>query len=321
MVHNFISKEENRINIIYNELKNLASSLGCIALENEPMKFHTSFKVGGNARLFIYIKNYKCLDLILEFIKKHELPYFVLGKGTNLLVADSGYDGVVLSLLKSENNKLDLVSKDTISCTAGLSLAKVCVFAMKNNLSGLEFAWGIPGSCGGALYMNAGAYGQDISNVVLEADHIDAAGNIHTLQAKDMQLSYRKSYYSDKNLIILSMKFKLTPSSEKEIKYKMFENMKKRKLKQPLEFPNAGSIFKRPIGGYYTGALIEACNLKGFSIGGAMVSPKHAGFIVNTGDATASDIANLIKHIKESVRNNSGVELECEIKTLGDIKI
>lgn len=270
--------------------------------------------------MFIYIKNYDCLALILKFIRGNGLPYFILGKGTNLLVADDGYNGVVLSLLKSEN-KLELIKGDTIYCTAGLSIAKVCVFAMKNNLSGLEFAWGIPGSCGGALYMNAGAYGEDISNVILEANHMDEKGNIHTLQSKDMELAYRKSYYSDKNLVILSMKFKLTPSSEKEIKYKMFENMKKRKSKQPLEFPNAGSIFKRPSGGYYTGALIEGCNLKGCKVGGAMVSPKHAGFIVNTGNATASDIANLIKHIKESVRNNSGVELECEIKTLGNIKI
>lgn len=270
--------------------------------------------------MFIYIKNYDCLALILKFIRKNGLPYFILGKGTNLLVADSGYDGVVLSLLKSEN-KLDMINETTISCTAGLPLAKVCVFAMKNNLSGLEFAWGIPGSCGGALYMNAGAYGEDISNIIVDANHIDEAGNIQNLSAKDMQLSYRKSYYSDKNFIILSMKFKLKPSSENEIKRKMFENLKKRKSKQPLEFPNAGSIFKRPGGGYYAGALIEGCNLKGFSVGGAMVSPKHAGFIVNTGDATADDIAKLIKYIKSSVRNNSGVELECEIKTLGNIKI
>ena len=270
--------------------------------------------------MFIYIKNYECLALILKFIKENGLKFFILGKGTNLLVADSGYDGVVLSLLKSEN-KLDLIGQDTLSCTAGLPLAKVCVFAMKNNLSGLEFAWGIPGSCGGALYMNAGAYGEDVSNIIVEANHIDETGNINTLSAKDMELTYRKSYYSDKNLIISSMKFKLRPSSENEVKYKMFENIKKRKSKQPLEFPNAGSIFKRPGGGYYAGALIQDCNLKGFSVGGAMVSPKHAGFIVNTGNATANDIANLIKHIKESVRNNSGIELECEIKTLGDIKI
>lgn len=270
--------------------------------------------------MFIYIKNYECLSPILKFINENGLPFFILGKGTNLLVADSGYDGVVLSLLKSEN-KLELTDQNTITCTAGLPLAKVCMFAMKNNLGGLEFAWGIPGSCGGALYMNAGAYGEDISNVILEANHIDGLGNIQTLSAKNMELAYRKSYYSDKNLIISSMKFKLNPSPENEVKQKMFENIKKRKSKQPLEFPNAGSIFKRPGGGYYAGALIQDCNLKGFSVGGAMVSPKHAGFIVNTGGATAEDIANLVKHIKESVRNNSGIELECEIKTLGDIKI
>lgn len=284
------------------------------------MKFHTSFKVGGNVRLLIYIKNYECLALILKFINENGLPYFILGKGTNLLVADSGYNGVVLSLLKSEN-KLELTGESTIMCTAGLPLAKVCMFAMKNGLGGLEFAWGIPGSCGGALYMNAGAYGEDISNIILEASHVDKTGNIVNLLAKDMNFSYRKSYYSNKNFIISSMKFKLNPSSENEVKHKMFENIKKRKSKQPLEFPNAGSIFKRPGGGYYAGTLVQDCNLKGFEIGGAMVSPKHAGFIINTGNATANDIANLIKHIKKSVLNNFGIELECEIKTLGDIEI
>ncbi|MBR2735138.1 MAG: UDP-N-acetylmuramate dehydrogenase, partial [Clostridia bacterium] len=198
--------------------------------------------------------------------------------------------------------------------------AKVSVFAMQNNLSGLEFSWGIPGSCGGALYMNAGAYGEDISNVIEEATHLDEFGNSAVLNSQQMQLDYRKSYYTDKNLIISSMKFNLKPSSQQEIKNKMFENIKKRKSKQPLEYPNAGSTFKRPVG-YYAGALIQDAGLKGVSIGGAMVSPKHAGFIINTGNATASDIAKLIRLIKQKVKNNSGVQLECEIKTLGDIQI
>lgn len=284
------------------------------------MRFHTSFKVGGKAKLFIFVRNEECLPLILEHIKKNNIPFFILGKGTNLLVADSGYDGVILSLTKSDSF-LKLTNENTIACSAGLPIAKVCVFAMKNNLGGLEFAWGIPGSCGGALYMNAGAYGEDISNVVLEANHIDENGNVKTLYSQDMELGYRSSFYSGKSLIISSMKFKLNPSLLKDVKSKMLENISKRKSKQPLEFPNAGSIFKRPPGGYYTGALIQDCNLKGFSIGGAMVSPKHAGFIVNTGNATASDIANLIAYIKEKVKSNYGVNLECEIKTLGDIKI
>lgn len=284
------------------------------------MNLHTSFKVGGKAKLFVFVRNEECLVLILKFIKKNNIPFFILGKGTNLLVADSGYNGVVLSLEKSECT-LNLIEENTISCSAGLPIAKVCTFAMKNSLSGLEFAWGIPGSCGGALYMNAGAYGEDISNIILEATHIDEDGNTKTIYTPDMELGYRKSYYSGKPLIISSMKFKLNPSSVNDIKIKMLENISKRKAKQPLELPNAGSVFKRPAGGYYTGALIQDCNLKGYSIGGAMVSPKHAGFIVNTGNATASDIANLIGYIKEKVKNNSGVELECEIKTLGDIKI
>lgn len=269
--------------------------------------------------MFIYINDEASLKTIICFIRENNMPFFILGKGSNLLVSDSGYNGVVISLEKSRN-VLRIEDGNKIYCTAGLPLAKVSVFAMQNNLSGLEFSWGIPGSCGGALYMNAGAYGEDISNVIEEATHFDELGSTTTLSAQQMQLDYRKSYYTDKNLIISSMKFNLKPSSQQEIKNKMFENIKKRKSKQPLEYPNAGSTFKRPEG-YYAGALIQDAGLKGVSIGGAMVSPKHAGFIINTGNATASDIAQLIRLIKQKVKNNSGVQLECEIKTLGDVQI
>lgn len=289
-------------------------------MENEPMKNHTSFKVGGPARLFIYVNNELSLTSVLNFIHKSSLPFFVFGKGSNLLVADEGYSGVVLNLCKSEKT-LELSSEDTVTCSAGLPLASACVFAMKNNLSGLEFAWGIPGSCGGALYMNAGAYGEDISCVIAKAHHIDRSGKVEILEKSAMELSYRKSFYSHKSLIISKMQFKLNPSSQEKIRLKMFENIKKRKSKQPLELPNAGSIFKRPGGGYYAGTLIQDCGLKGISVGGAMVSPKHAGFIVNTGGATASDVATLIRKIKEVVKKNSGIQLECEIETLGNIDL
>lgn len=295
--------------------------LECTALENEPMKNHTTFKIGGPAKLFIYVNNENSLSVLLDFINKNNLPFFVIGKGSNLLVADEGYSGVVLSLCKSEQI-LELSDENTITCSAGLPLAKVCVFAMQNNLSGLEFAWGIPGSCGGALYMNAGAYGEDISCVISEAWHIDSDnGKIQNLKKPEMELSYRKSYYTNKPLIISKMKFELTPSAQNKIREKMCENIKKRKSKQPIEFPNAGSIFKRPGGGYYAGTLIEENGLKGQSVGGAMVSPKHAGFIINTGGATANDVATLIQKIKKTVKENSGVQLECEVKTLGNISL
>lgn len=284
------------------------------------MKNHTSFKVGGPARLFIYVNNESSLISILSFINKNNLPFFVFGRGSNLLTADEGYDGVVLNLYKSEKI-LELSNSGVITCSAGLPLASACVFAMQNSLSGLEFAWGIPGSCGGALYMNAGAYGEDISCVIAKAYHIDHSGKIEVLEKSAMELSYRKSFYSHKSLIISKIQFKLNPSPQEKIRFKMFENIKKRKSKQPLDLPNAGSIFKRPGGGYYAGALIQESGLKGASVGGAMVSPKHAGFIVNTGDATANDIAMLIRKIKKTVKKNSGVQLECEIETLGNIDL
>ena len=192
---------------------------------------------------------------------------------------------------------------------------------MKNELSGLEFAWGIPGTCGGALFMNAGAYGKDISNVIYSATHINAEGKLCKLLPDDMKLSYRKSVYSDNPFIITSITMNLNKGTYEDIKSNMRQILLKRKSKQPIEYPSAGSIFKRPGGGYYAGALIENCNLKGTAIGGAMVSPKHSGFIVNTGNATAENVSDLIKLIKEKVYNETGIMLECEVKTLGDISI
>lgn len=299
---------------------NLAENLGCLVLVNEEMKYHTSFRIGGPADLFIYVNNTQSLKELLKRISENGIPFFMLGNGSNLLVSDEGFRGIVLSLLKSER-VLNLENETTILCSSGISLAKVCTFAMKNNLSGLEFAWGIPGSCGGALFMNAGAYGDDISKVILQGTHITPDGNEEILNKDRLALSYRRSFYSDNPFIITSLKLSLSSLSSHEIRNKMYENIQKRKSKQPLGQPNAGSIFKRPGNGYYAGTLIESCGLKGFSIGGAMVSPKHAGFIVNTGNASAEDVSKLIAHIKKTVYNNSGINLECEIKTLGNIKI
>ncbi|MBR0423210.1 MAG: UDP-N-acetylmuramate dehydrogenase [Clostridia bacterium] len=284
------------------------------------MKNHTSFKIGGPADLFIYINNESSLKIIIKELNSIDIPFFILGNGSNLLVSDDGYRGVVLSLAKSEKNII-LKNNDTIICSAGISLARACVFAMKNSLSGLEFAWGIPGTCGGALFMNAGAYGNDISNIIKNSKYIDKNGNEKTLNKNEMKLSYRKSFYSEFNdNCIISLEFKLKPSYLDKIKEKMYENIHKRKSKQPLDYPNAGSIFKRPEG-YFAGTLIENAGLKEYSIGGAMVSPKHAGFIINTGDATAEDVKKLIDYIKKTVFEKFGVLLECEIKTLGNINL
>ncbi len=304
----------------YQSLINLSTKLGCKVLINEPLKKYTSFKIGGPADLIVYVNNEKNLIEILTHIYEYEIPFFTFGNGSNLLVSDEGYRGVIICLdgdlkcIRKENDTL-------ITCGAGAPLGKACVFAMKNELSGLEFAWGIPGTCGGALFMNAGAYGKDISNVIFKANHVTPDGKTCTLRQDDMNLSYRKSLYSDNPFIITSISISLDKGIYEDIKLNMRQIVLKRKNKQPLEYPSAGSIFKRPVGGYYAGELIENCNLKGTAIGRAMVSTKHSGFIINTGNATAEDVSNLIKLIKEKVYNKTGIMLECEIKTLGNISI
>lgn len=288
-------------------------------LLNEELKKHTSFKIGGPADLFIYINNLSSGKALINLINKRNTPFFALGNGTNLLVSDEGYRGIVLSFSKCEK-VLSLENENIINCSSGIPLAKICVTALQSGLTGLEFAWGIPGSCGGALFMNAGAYGSDISNIILSCSHLLPDGTEETLNKDALNLSYRKSFYSDKSLLITSMKFKLEKSDPKIIREKMYENISKRKSKQPLEYANAGSIFKRPEG-YFAGALIEECGLKGKSFGDAMVSPKHSGFIINTGNASAKDVIRLIRFIQEKVYNKFGVKLECEIKTLGNLEV
>ena len=306
--------------IIYKNLIDISKKLSCTVLLNESMKKHTSFKIGGNADVFIYVNNIESLKIILGLITTENIPYFIIGNGTNLLVADDGFRGVVLNLQHGLKNIEINKEENTIYCEAGVPLNKVCVCALQNNLSGLEFAWGIPGTCGGALSMNAGAYGSDISNVIESSKHLTPSGTTETLSKNELNLSYRKSIFSDKPFIISSMKFKLHKANEKDIRAKMYENISKRKSKQPLEYPNAGSIFKRPKG-YFAGALIEQSGFKGKFVGGAMVSPKHSGFIINTGKATASDVSNLIYLIKDKVYKEFGVILECEIKTLGNVNL
>ena len=306
--------------IIYKNLIDISKKLSCTVLLNESIKKHTSFKIGGNADVFIYVNNIESLKIILGLITTENIPYFIIGNGTNLLVADDGFRGVVLNLQHGLKNIEVNKEENIIYCEAGVPLNKVCVCALQNNLSGLEFAWGIPGTCGGALSMNAGAYGSDISNVIESSKHLTPSGTTETLSKNELNLSYRKSIFSEKPFVISSMKFKLHKANEKDIRAKMYENISKRKSKQPLEYPNAGSIFKRPKG-YFAGALIEQSGFKGKFVGGALVSPKHSGFIINTGKATASDVSNLIYLIKDKVYKEFGVILECEIKTLGNVNL
>ena len=281
--------------------------------KDEMMKNHTSFKIGGKADFFVTCDNVETLKALICELNRTAMPYFVLGKGSNLLVSDKGVEGVVISLSGLDEIS---VSKSEITCGAGVSLAKLCTTACENGLSGLEFAYGIPGSVGGALYMNAGAYGGEMSQAVTSATVMSKNGEVYEIDAKDMKLGYRTSVFKTNGDIILSVKLALKDRNQAEIKAEMDDYLARRCDKQPLEYPSAGSTFKRPVG-YFAGALIEKNNLKGVSVGGAMVSEKHAGFVINYDNATAEDVINLMQKIKDTVLEKDGVELEPEVIFVG----
>ncbi len=283
-----------------------------IIKRDEPMYLHTSFRIGGNAECFCEVKSIDALKNVTESCKSFEIPYFVIGLGSNLLVSDKGISGVVIKL-GGDFDEIELTDENTLRCGAGVSLAGVCIYAKNNSLGGIEFAWGIPGSVGGAVYMNAGAYGGEIKDVVVSSRYLDSNGNIRELSAEKHEFSYRHSFYTDRDVIILDVTLKLFPKNKNEIFYLMQDTMERRKAKQPLNRPSAGSVFKRPEG-YYAAALIEQCGLKGLSVGDAQVSEKHSGFIVNNGRASSGDVLELIERVKGAVREKTGVELQCEIK-------
>ncbi len=278
--------------------------------ENEPMKDHTTFKIGGKARFFITVSDTAELKLVIDACKDNDISYLVLGKGSNLLVSDEGIDGAVINF--DGEFKTIKIKENEIFCGCSVSLSKLCTVALDNSLSKLEFAYGIPGTVGGAVFMNAGAYGGEIKDVIKSVTYLSANGNINTLNVDELNLSYRHSIFKENGGIILFAIFKLEKADKTYIKSKMEDFINRRKTKQPLEYPSAGSVFKRPQGNY-AGTLIEQCGLKGFSIGGAQVSEKHAGFIINKGNATASDVLKLIEHIQTTVEKNTGYILEREI--------
>ncbi len=281
--------------------------------ENEPMNIHCSFKTGGNADVFVTANSVTDIKIVFDFCKAEQMPLTVLGNGTNLLISDRGICGIVLSLEKLCKTE---VSGNTIILESGVSLTGACVTALENSLSGLEFAYGIPGSIGGAVFMNAGAYGGEIRDVIVSATVLTDNGKIITVKKEDMALGYRTSIFKTNGYIILSVEFLLQNGNKDEIKSKMDELMGRRRDKQPLQFPSAGSTFKRPEG-YFAGALIENAGLKGKTFGGAMVSEKHAGFIINYKNATSDDILGLVDLVKKSVKEKFGVELEKEIIYIG----
>ena len=298
----------------FQELYNYAESINCDAALGEQMSFHTSFKTGGPCGIRLSPKDTEQIILIISKARELDTPFVILGNGTNVLVPDEGIEKAVI-IIGDKMSSIELEDDNTISFTAGVNLVSLCRFALENNLSGLEFAFGIPGTLGGAVYMNAGAYGGEMKDVLTEITHLTPDMKVETISAKDADLSYRHSVYKNNSCIILGGKVKLKPDTHKNIKARMDDFLGRRKDKQPLEYPSAGSTFKRPEG-YFAGALIEQCNLKGKSVGGAQVSEKHAGFVINKGGATSTDILNLIDFIGETVKNETGVTLEPEVFVL-----
>ena len=287
-------------------------------LKDEPMKEHTSFKVGGIADYFIKIENIDELKFLLKFVEKKKIPLTIVGNGTNLLVTDKGIRGIVAKIEMNGFRFEKNVDSVIFTAEAGLTLPKLAGIALKEEFAGLEFLFGIPGTIGGAIRMNAGAYGSEMKDVVLKTKYIDRKSlKIKTLDLKEHKFEYRNSIFSKKDYIILETTLKLSKGTKDEINAKMDEYMKSRKEKQPLEFPNAGSTFKRK-GDIITAKLIDECGLKGVSVGDACVSEKHAGFIINKGKATASDILELIDKIKKVVKEKQNIDIELEVLVLGE---
>lgn len=301
-------------NFNFQELYDYAVSVGCEAVLGEKMSLNTSFKTGGPCGVRLSPSSTEQLKDIIAKANELQIPFTVLGNGTNVLVPDEGIDKAII-IIGDNMAEYSVEGEDTLVFSAGTNLVSLCRFALENSLSGLEFAFGIPGTCGGAVFMNAGAYNGEMKDVLTEITHLTPDMQIETISAEDAKLSYRHSIYKDNGCVILSAKAKLSKDAKESIKERMNDFLGRRKDKQPLEYPSAGSTFKRP-DGYFAGALIQECNLKGKSVGGAQVSEKHAGFVINKDNATSADILNLINLIKNTVESETGVTLEPEVIVL-----
>ncbi len=284
-------------------------------LPEEPMCRHTTFRVGGPAQCLVRISSMEQLKRIVPYLRQIEVPFFILGNGSNLLVGDKGYSGIILQISDRMNEVT--VEDDRIRVQAGALLSQVSKAALEHGLTGLEFASGIPGTIGGGVVMNAGAYGGEMKQVVERVTVMDKQGETLELLAEDMEFGYRTSVIKNRPFIVLEVCLKLCRGDKEEISLKMEELARRRREKQPLEFASAGSTFKRP-DGYFAGKLIMNAGLRGYSIGGARVSEKHCGFVVNTGKATAADVAEVIQEVCDRVKDKFGVTLEPEVIFLGD---
>lgn len=279
---------------------------------DEDMSKHTSFKTGGKADFYIKVYSIEEIKSILKISKENNIPLFVLGNGTNLLVKDEGYRGIIIQIKMEEIN----IDETEAIVDSGVKNAVLSKKLANNSLTGFEFASGIPGTIGGAIKMNAGAYGSEMKDIVKEVTYLDYDGNIHTISNSECEFSYRHSKFFNEKAIILQAKLNLEHGNKEDIENKVNELLKQRKEKQPLEYPNAGSTFKRG-DGFITAKLIDECGLKGYSIGGAEVSEKHAGFIVNKNNATSTDILDLIRHVQKIVKEKTGENIKLEIEVIG----
>lgn len=291
----------------------------CLGSDNvkhhEPMSKHTTFRIGGPADYYLCPHSTRELRQAIAICKEENLPYFILGNGSNLLVSDRGYRGVVIRLLK---NYSEIQTEGTlITARSGALLSKIAAEALEEGLQGMEFASGIPGTLGGAVVMNAGAYGGEMKDIIREVKVLDEQGDVKVLTKEELKMGYRTSIIKEKGYIVLSAVLELTKGDRKEIREKMEDLKERRVSRQPLDLPSAGSTFKRPEG-YFAGKLIMDAGLRGFCVGGAQVSEKHCGFVVNKGNATAQDVRTLIQEVQKRVKEQFGVELETEVKFLGE---
>ena len=297
----------------YNQLIN------CIDKErvllDEPMKQHTTFRVGGNADYFVIPQSAEEVKNIVALCKEADMPYYILGNGSNLLVGDKGYRGVIIQIYKDMNHIR--IEDDKVFAQAGALLSRVGTATLEAELTGFEFAAGIPGTVGGAVVMNAGAYGGEMKDIIASATVLTQDGDIITINKEDLELGYRTSVIAKKGYVVLEAEYQLQKGDKEAIRARMDELKVQRVTKQPLEYPSAGSTFKRPEG-YFAGKLIQDAGLRGFQVGGAEVSEKHCGFVINKDQATAADIQELMRQVSDKVMQEFGVKLEPEVKTLGE---
>lgn len=299
--------------VFYNRMKDIIEENRIYV--DEPMKKHTTFRVGGAADYFVVPKTKEEVKNIVALCKEFDMPYYVLGNGSNLLVGDKGYRGVIIQIYKEMNHIQ--IEGEKIVVQAGALLSKIGSAALEAGLSGFEFAAGIPGTMGGAVVMNAGAYGGEMKDVLFSATVLTPEGELLVLSNNELELGYRTSVVAKKNYIVLEATIALQKGEKDAIKARMDELRIQRTTKQPLEYPSAGSTFKRPEG-YFAGKLIQDAGLRGFQVGGAQVSEKHCGFVINKENATAADVLELMRQVSAIVKEKFGVELEPEVKRLGE---